>query len=111
MSLSDRLKPRSNEEAEKIIAAEAAAVEEQPPSPEADSLADALSGVEIESKDNQATNKKDGESKPENSEDKSKDDTSNLIANEYEVSVKLADLQADPNSPLYSVKKFEDLGL
>lgn len=29
----------------------------------------------------------------------------------YEVQVKLADLQADPNSPLYSVKTFEELGL
>lgn len=29
----------------------------------------------------------------------------------YDVTVKLADLQADPNSPLYSVQKFEDLGL
>lgn len=36
---------------------------------------------------------------------------SNLIENKYEVKVKLADLQADPNSPLYSVKAFEDLGL
>ncbi|KAK9472720.1 P-loop containing nucleoside triphosphate hydrolase protein [Dipodascopsis tothii] len=36
---------------------------------------------------------------------------SNLIENQHEVAVKLADLQADPNSPLYSVKSFEDLGL
>lgn len=36
---------------------------------------------------------------------------SNLIQNDYEVKVKLADLQADPNSPLYSVKSFEELGL
>ncbi|KAK9453278.1 P-loop containing nucleoside triphosphate hydrolase protein [Dipodascopsis uninucleata] len=34
-----------------------------------------------------------------------------LIENQYEVKVKLADLQADPNSPLYSVNRFEDLGL
>ncbi|KAK9238552.1 P-loop containing nucleoside triphosphate hydrolase protein [Lipomyces kononenkoae] len=34
-----------------------------------------------------------------------------LIDNEYEVAVKLADLQADPNSPLYSIKTFEELGL
>ncbi|CEJ56584.1 ATP-dependent RNA helicase dbp5 [Penicillium brasilianum] len=30
---------------------------------------------------------------------------------EYQVEVKLSDLQADPNNPLYSVKSFEDLGL
>ena len=36
---------------------------------------------------------------------------SNLISSSYEVQVKLADLQADPNSPLYSVKSFEELGL
>ncbi|KAJ5555314.1 hypothetical protein N7535_007753 [Penicillium sp. DV-2018c] len=30
---------------------------------------------------------------------------------EYSVAVKLSDLQADPNNPLYSVKSFEDLGL
>lgn len=30
---------------------------------------------------------------------------------EYDVDVKLSDLQADPNNPLYSVKAFEDLGL
>jgi ATP-dependent RNA helicase DDX19/DBP5 len=35
----------------------------------------------------------------------------NLIQNRYEVAVKLQDLQADPNSPLYSVKSFEELGL
>ena len=35
----------------------------------------------------------------------------NLLQNRYEVDVKLLDLQADPNSPLYSVKSFEELGL
>ncbi|EDO15648.1 hypothetical protein Kpol_473p7 [Vanderwaltozyma polyspora DSM 70294] len=40
-----------------------------------------------------------------------KDDDSSLVKSEYEVKVKLADLQADPNSPLYSVKSFEELGL
>lgn len=29
----------------------------------------------------------------------------------FEVVLKLADLQGDPNSPLYSIKKFEELGL
>jgi ATP-dependent RNA helicase DDX19/DBP5 len=30
---------------------------------------------------------------------------------EYKVEVKLADMQADPNNPLYSVKSFEELTL
>ena len=45
------------------------------------------------------------DAKPKATED------SSLIRLEYEVKVKLADLQADPNSPLYSVKLFEELGL
>jgi hypothetical protein len=36
---------------------------------------------------------------------------SNLQEPEYDVEVKLSDLQADPNNPLFSVKSFEDLGL
>ena len=43
-------------------------------------------------------------------EDK-KAQSNNLVDSSYEVKVKLADLQADPNSPLYSVKSFEELGL
>ena len=34
-----------------------------------------------------------------------------LVSNEFQVQVKLADLQADPNSPLYSAKSFEELPL
>ncbi|KAF7589206.1 RNA helicase required for poly(A+) mRNA export [Aspergillus hancockii] len=36
---------------------------------------------------------------------------SNLHEPDYTVEVKLSDLQADPNNPLFSVKNFEDLGL
>ncbi|KAL1960570.1 hypothetical protein VTO42DRAFT_7149 [Malbranchea cinnamomea] len=36
---------------------------------------------------------------------------SGLHDSEYDVQVKLSDLQADPNNPLYSIKSFEDLGL
>lgn len=36
---------------------------------------------------------------------------SNLQEPEYDVEVKLSDLQDDPNNPLYSVKNFSDLGL
>ncbi|EGA73157.1 Dbp5p [Saccharomyces cerevisiae AWRI796] len=42
---------------------------------------------------------------------KTKQEDSNLISSEYEVKVKLADIQADPNSPLYSAKSFDELGL
>lgn len=41
----------------------------------------------------------------------SKEPETNVINSEYEVKVNLADLQADANSPLYSVKSFEELGL
>ncbi|KAI9813424.1 MAG: RNA helicase required for poly(A+) mRNA export [Pycnora praestabilis] len=36
---------------------------------------------------------------------------SHLQEPEYDVQVKLSDIQADPNNPLYSVKSFEELGL
>jgi ATP-dependent RNA helicase DDX19/DBP5 len=49
------------------------------------------------------------EEKPE--EEDLKEQDTNLVQNRYEVAVKLQDLQADPNSPLYSVKSFEALGL
>ncbi|CAE6519597.1 unnamed protein product [Rhizoctonia solani] len=35
----------------------------------------------------------------------------NLLKSTFEVTVTLADQQADPNSPLYSIKTFEELGL
>lgn len=34
-----------------------------------------------------------------------------LAETEYKVEVKLADLQADPNNPLFSAKSFEELNL
>ena len=37
--------------------------------------------------------------------------TTGVIEPSYEVDVKLSDLQADPNDPLYSAKSFEELGL
>lgn len=51
-----------------------------------------------------------GEEKKESKADERTVD-SNLVKSEYEVKVNLADIQADPNSPLYSVKSFEELGL
>lgn len=41
----------------------------------------------------------------------SEEDPTNLRESSYEVSVTLADQQADPDSPLYSAKNFSDLGL
>ncbi|CCG82999.1 ATP-dependent RNA helicase dbp5 [Taphrina deformans PYCC 5710] len=43
--------------------------------------------------------------------DESKAEQENLVKTTHEVRVKLADLQADPDSPLYSAKSFEDLPL
>ena len=34
-----------------------------------------------------------------------------VIEPNYEVEIKLADIQANPNDPLYSIKSFEQLGL
>lgn len=63
--------------------------------------------TEIESsKDSAPTSSSNSNEKKEESEPES-----NLVSNQYEVQVKLADLQADPNSPLYSVKSFDELGL
>ncbi|KAI8054124.1 ATP-dependent RNA helicase DBP5 [Syncephalis plumigaleata] len=45
-------------------------------------------------------------------EEKNEEPATNLAAeSQYEVEVTLADKQADPNSPLYSVKSFEELDL
>ncbi|KAF9443617.1 DEAD-domain-containing protein [Macrolepiota fuliginosa MF-IS2] len=43
--------------------------------------------------------------------DKDKDANGDLITPTFDVSVTLADQQADPNSPLFSAKTFEELGL
>lgn len=48
--------------------------------------------------------------KPEDAEEKNEDAT-DLIKSTFEVAVTLADQQADPNSPLFSIKTFEELGL
>jgi hypothetical protein len=50
------------------------------------------------------TTDKEGKSKEEEDED-------NLIKSTHTVQVKLADQQADPHSPLFSAKTFEELGL
>lgn len=86
--------------------------------------ADLLASLKIEgaAKDEKSPEpKNDSESKPveqpksetetKTEKDPQKPGESNLVNSEYEVKVNLADLQADPNSPLYSVKSFEELGL
>ncbi|CDF90738.1 ZYBA0S08-01816g1_1 [Zygosaccharomyces bailii CLIB 213] len=86
--------------------------------------ADLLASLKIEDapKDEKSPEPKNGsESKPveqpkaeaetKTEKDPQKPEESNLVNSEYEVKVNLADLQADPNSPLYSVKSFEELGL
>ncbi|KAI4191463.1 MAG: hypothetical protein L6R41_000114 [Letrouitia leprolyta] len=55
-----------------------------------------------ESNDDETT--LDGATEPQNG-------TPMLAEPDYEVNVKLSDVQADPNNPLYSVKNFNDLGL
>lgn len=42
---------------------------------------------------------------------KQEEPAENLVQSNYEVQIKLANMQGDPDSPLYSVKNFEDLGL
>ncbi|CAR24489.1 ATP-dependent RNA helicase DBP5 [Lachancea thermotolerans] len=85
--------------------------------------ADLLASLNIESKKDQAPDAKtveqkeqsapeeQGVPKDETADQKKKEQDSNLVKSEYEVKVKLADLQGDPNSPLYSIKSFEELGL
>jgi ATP-dependent RNA helicase DDX19/DBP5 len=51
------------------------------------------------------------ESVPQNDGASEVQSGSNLQEPEYNVEVKLSDLQDDPNNPLYSVKNFADLGL
>lgn len=87
-----------------------------------DDAANLLASLKIDSKKEGETEKIDDvkkepvnlkkeETKDEQAAEKKEKVDSNLIKSEYEVKVNLADLQADPNSPLYSVKSFEELGL
>ncbi|KAI0360183.1 DEAD-domain-containing protein [Trametes cingulata] len=48
---------------------------------------------------------------PEGAASPKQDAVTDLIKSTFEVAVTLADQQADPNSPLYSAKTFEELGL
>jgi len=73
------------------------------------SLGDATSEKK-EDKEDKASATPPPKAREEKKTDKNEEDT-NLIQTKYEVAVKLQDLQADPNSPLYSVKSFEELGL
>lgn len=82
-------------------------VKKKDPKEDASSTKEKQVDTEIESsKDSAPTSSSNSNEKKEESEPES-----NLVSNQYEVQVKLADLQADPNSPLYSVKSFDELGL
>lgn len=123
--LKNRFNPRSEEEGLKLEAEEAAkkaAASEASVSGEESADADAtpapskadndlagmVSGLDIK----KASEKSEKSDKPSaDGADSTEKAESNLIQSNYEVKVKLADLQADPNSPLFSVKSFEDLGL
>ena len=56
-----------------------------------------------EQKDTKSVPQMDGAAEPFNG--------SELQEPDYEVEIKLADMQLDPNNPLYSIKSFEELGL
>lgn len=66
---------------------------------------------EVEEKKEEVEEAKEDEVTKDEVKDESKQPDTNLISSTYEVKVKLADLQADPDSPLFSVKSFEELGL
>jgi ATP-dependent RNA helicase DDX19/DBP5 len=91
--------------------------EDKPEEKKADSNSDSKESPKPEtkaddsSKETASDDKPKTESKPEQKEKSQTPEESNLIDSTYEVKVKLADLQADPNSPLYSAKTFEELGL
>ncbi|CCF57600.1 hypothetical protein KAFR_0C06090 [Kazachstania africana CBS 2517] len=82
--------------------------------------ADLMASLKIEEDNkkidsNEVKDTKETDSKSEQKEDKKtekpKESDTNLIKSEYEVKVKLVDIQADPNSPLFSAKSFDELGL
>lgn len=123
--LKNRFNPRSEEEglkleaeaaAKKAAASEAsdsgeesAEVDATPAPSKADNdLAGMVSVLDIKKT---SENSEKSDKAPADGTDSTEKADSNLIQSNYEVKVKLADLQADPNSPLYSVKSFEDLGL
>ncbi|TFK75165.1 DEAD-domain-containing protein [Pluteus cervinus] len=51
------------------------------------------------------------ENEPASAEDKAAESATDLMKNSFDVMVTLADQQANPDSPLFSVKTFEELGL
>ncbi|KAF5115121.1 hypothetical protein DV454_002477 [Geotrichum candidum] len=135
--LASRFNPRTEEEGLKIEAEEALkkqqAAKDSTPADEGN-LSNMISNLDIDksdatpsdaavnedSKPDEALEEKKGDDKEEektektetpNEEEEEKEDPSSLIDTKFEVKVKLADAQADPNSPLYSVKSFEELGL
>jgi ATP-dependent RNA helicase DDX19/DBP5 len=77
-----------------------------------------IAGAKAQEEKDAKVEKVEKNNKTEESKEKSENEINeeskpaeNLIKSTYEVKVKLADLQADPNSPLFSAKSFEELGL
>lgn len=58
-----------------------------------------------------ASESKPKETSTSTSEEPKESKSETLLESSYEVKVTLADQQADPNSPLYSAKSFDQLGL
>jgi ATP-dependent RNA helicase DDX19/DBP5 len=81
----------------------------EPPKP-AKSLADRISSGEPAVENKETVPELPPKKEPEENDVPPQPET-NLIQNKYQVAVKLQDMQADPTSPLYSVKSFEELGL
>jgi len=74
------------------------------------SLADRITSGEMTTEKKEEVDNASSE-RPDQKKADTKEPNTNLIQSKYEVAVKLQDMQADPNSPLYSVKSFDELGL
>lgn len=77
---------------------------ETQPSPLTGPEAEPPASTEAEPTSSTDTNQTDGASEPLGG-------SGGIIEPNYSVDVKLSDVQADPNNPLYSIKNFEELGL
>ncbi|KAI5952740.1 DBP5 [Candida jiufengensis] len=84
---------------------------DKPATSKEDSIKNEEPSKEEPSKEQETKSETMSDTNSESITEEPKQEDTNLISNKYEVQVKLADLQADPNSPLYSVKSFEELGL
>lgn len=104
-SLKDRLSPASAN-AKPFVPAGSS------PAPKPASSSSASTQLPVEKKETQLPVEKEDKHDETNGEPtQTTEAQENLVQNKHEVRVKLADLQADINSPLYSAQSFEDLSL